>query len=137
MPSHGAQLRQFIRGMVMSSQNDFDFDAWMALAKNDPETFEKQRREVIEQYLDTLPEADTQDRLRRLQWRVDRERERCRTPMESAARLYDMMWESVAKTYDQLQDLAVMLDSSSGNRRRAVAPPAKVLPFKSKNGTTD
>ena len=122
----------------MSSQTDFDFDAWMALAKEDPEAFERRRREMIDAYLDSLPEEASRDRLQRLQWRVDRERERARTPMDAAVRLYDMMWESVAKTYDHLQELSVLLDPAApahGSRR--VAPPAKVLPFRNKNGTTD
>ena len=34
-------------------------------------------------------------RLRQLQWRIDMERKRCKSPMMSCMKIYDMMWDFV------------------------------------------
>jgi hypothetical protein len=81
------------RGKIMSD-DPLKFDDWGALAKSDPEAFEQRRKEVIEQFIAGLP-PNRQQRLRRLQWRVDMERQRCANPMQSCLRLYSMMWNSV------------------------------------------
>ena len=70
------------------------FDDWSALAKSDPDAFEQRRKQVIEQFISSVP-PERQQRLRHLQWRVDMERHRCANPMKSCVRLYTMMWDSV------------------------------------------
>ncbi|ADE15767.1 hypothetical protein Nhal_2691 [Nitrosococcus halophilus Nc 4] len=85
----------------MTPESNFDFDYWMLLAKEDPEEFEHQRRAIIEQTLTQAPEH-LQTRLKRLQWRIDMERQQCRNPLVSAARLYAMMWERIYAEYGLL-----------------------------------
>jgi CHAD domain-containing protein len=83
--------------MSRSSQGQlqaFDFDEWKTLASVDPEAFERRRREVIEHYLDNLPPAK-QRRLRGLQFRIDMERRRARTPMGACLKISSMMWDSL------------------------------------------
>lgn len=70
------------------------FDDWKDLAASDPEAFEQRRREVIEQFISSIP-PERQLRLRRLQWRIDMERRRCSNPVQSCLSLYTMMWDSV------------------------------------------
>ncbi|MEW5944101.1 MAG: DUF3135 domain-containing protein [Pseudomonadota bacterium] len=72
----------------------FDFDEWAALAEADPAAFEAKRRQAIEDLIAQAPEH-IRHRLRCIQWRIDRERERCRTPLAACLRLYSMMWDSV------------------------------------------
>jgi len=71
-----------------------NFDDWKALAKSDPDAFEVRRKQVIEQFISSVP-PERQQRLRRLQWRIDMERRRCSNPVKSCLRLYTMMWDSV------------------------------------------
>jgi len=72
----------------------FDFDEWCALAQKNPEEFEKRRRAAVEEVISSSS-TGMQQRLRQLQWRIDMERRRCKTPMMSCIKLFDMMWDFV------------------------------------------
>ena len=108
---------------------EFDFDYWCKLAKSDPEVFEQKRQQQIETYLDDVPDAEIRLRLQGLQWRIEMERKLSKTPMEAAIRIYDMMWESMGRNYEELQRLAGMLDPELGIRIPPDAPKARVLQF--------
>lgn len=73
--------------------SEFDFDTWMRLARDDPEAFERRRREEIQAIISRAPEH-TREKLTRLQWRIDAERARCKTPFQSALRLNQMLLDS-------------------------------------------
>ena len=79
----------------MSVFSKMGFEEWSDLASSDPQAFEKLRQDVISEFLGQLPEKQ-QPRLRRLQWRIDRIRERSDNPMAATLNLYSMMWDSVA-----------------------------------------
>jgi len=72
---------------------ELDFDEAMQLARKDPEAFERYRQQVIEAMIARAPERNRQH-LRRLQWRIDKERERASNPIAACVKLYRMMWES-------------------------------------------
>ena len=111
----------------------FDFDEWSRLAKTDPAAFEARRLALIEAYLRRFPPLD-QRRLRGLQFRIDMERRRARTPMAACLRLSAMMWESLLGS----RGLKVALDTlfgytdprSAAAQRRLSAPSARILPFR-------
>jgi len=71
-----------------------DFDTWSAMARTDPQTFEKMRLAAIQAAIDSAPEAN-RERLRRLQWRIDQERRLARTPLAACVRISRMMWRAV------------------------------------------
>ncbi|WP_440996391.1 DUF3135 domain-containing protein [Arhodomonas sp. SL1] len=71
------------------------FDEWASLARSSPEAFEAYRRDAVDRLIAARP-ARRQTRLRRLQWRIDRERERADTPLGACVRIYGMMWERFA-----------------------------------------
>jgi len=73
---------------------EFDFDEWAALARSNPTEFEARRQALLDDYLQQFPDAD-QRRLRGLQFRIDMERRRARTPLAACIRLSSMMWDSV------------------------------------------
>lgn len=81
-----------------------NFDAWLQLAKEDPEAFERWRQEFIEAAIERAPEA-RRERLRGLQWRVDKVRERSTSPLAACIRLSDMMWEALAGNRGLLEQL--------------------------------
>ncbi len=72
----------------------FDFDEWASLAKANPHAFEARRQALIDDYLRQFPDAERR-RLRGLQFRIDMERRRARTPMAACIRLSSMMWDSL------------------------------------------
>lgn len=104
----------------MSRSNDFDFDAWVALGRADPEAFERLRAEFIERFIEGR--STDKERSRRQQCRIDLERRRAKVPLKACLRLSNMMWESVDEMTREL------------NRLRDLPAPAapvsaQVLPF--------
>ena len=80
--------------MRPSRASSATFDQWRELARSDPEMFEERRKAAIAEVISTAPPR-RRERLERLQWRIDRERERYADPMRACAQLSRMMWESV------------------------------------------
>ncbi len=79
-----------------TSPRDFDewFDEMAALAQESPKDFEKMRQELIEQTINQATPS-CQEKLRKLQWRIDMERKRAKTPLGACIRIYDMLLEMV------------------------------------------
>ena len=109
-----------------AAREQFDFDDWASLALRDPEAFEARRAELIEEFLSEQPE-ERRMRLRRLQWRIDRERERSGTPLAACIRISRMMWDSVTGQRGLVQSLAAL----QGRTEVPACPPrtATVLRF--------
>ncbi len=87
-----------------NEQISFEFDEWLGIARRDPDAFEKMRRSAIDSVISQAPPAN-QQRLRCLQWRIDQERRRARTPLAACIRISQMMWESVTGQGGLLQAL--------------------------------
>lgn len=79
--------------MLNTPIETMDFDAWVALARQDPAAFEALRQDLIDGFISQAGPAQ-QRRLRCLQWRVDLERKRASNPMAACIRLNQMMWDS-------------------------------------------
>jgi hypothetical protein len=77
-----------------TSTTEFNFDRWVELAKADPAAFEAWRSAWIEEAIASAP-PDCRQRMRGLQFRIDLERRRARTPLKACIRLSQMMWQSV------------------------------------------
>ena len=110
----------------------FDFDEWSRLAKTDPAAFEARRLALIEEYLGQFPPLD-QRRLRGLQFRIDMERRRARTPMAACLRLSSMMWDSLLGKRglkDAIDRLLRSSHTSASPIRRPPTASALILPFK-------
>jgi len=104
-----------------------DFERWVELAVNDPAQFEEMRRAAIDEFLQGVS-AERRLQLQRLQWRVDRVRERCATPLAATIAISEMMWDSFYDLHDHYQDL---FGAKHGTRYKPHGPvkSAKVLPF--------
>lgn len=104
-----------------------DFEKWVDLANTDPEQFEAMRRAAINEFLDSVS-GERRLQLQRLQWRVDRVRERSATPLAATIAISQMMWDAFYHLHDCYQDV---FQGKSGMRyKRALQrQPAKILPF--------
>jgi|GEM_PF-3331372 len=69
---------------------EFDFDEWVALAKVDPETFEKRRAEWLEEAIQQAPD-DNRKRLQGLQFQIELVRRKSRHPLGACMKLSSMM----------------------------------------------
>lgn len=108
------------------SLKELDFDEAMALAQTDPEIFERYRQYVINTLIARAPKRN-QEHLRRLQWRIDQERERASNPVAACVKLYEMMWESFAGEYG-LNDIIHNAHHAHHNNA-APQSKAKVVPI--------
>jgi uncharacterized protein YecE (DUF72 family) len=105
-----------------------DFDEMLALAQQDPESFEEKRLEYIEAFLDKIPE-EKQRRLRGLQWQIDQTRRLARTPMASCIAISNMMWDSLNHLNTQQRELVKLTTGQAATRSDLERPLATVLPF--------
>mgnify|MGYP002778903851 CR=1 FL=1 len=113
----------------------FDFETWSRLARENPEEFERRRREAIEEVINRAPVED-QARLRGLQFRIDMERQRSKSPLGACVRINKMMWESFGEMRQALESLKGELKNpgSGAQTHAAAATPkasAEILPFRS------
>jgi hypothetical protein len=105
-----------------------DFEAWARLAKQDPHTFEKLRNRLLDAHIARASSAH-QDRLRRLQWRIDRLREQASNPMAACVQISNLMWTTFDRLGKAYHDPQVVLPKEG--------PPQlpnsnTVVPFKSR-----
>jgi len=77
----------------MNAPQNFDFDSWARLAKESPALFEVKRQATIEAFIASAP-VNRQRRLRGLQFQIDMERQRAKTPLAACVRVYQMMLDS-------------------------------------------
>jgi hypothetical protein len=105
-----------------------DFDSWSTLARSDPRAFEDCRDRIINEAILRAP-PHKQQRLRRMQWKLNQIRNTSRTPMVACLRMNRMLWEAVVGNNGLLNCLFHPDDS----RRRAAAmdkPSAAIIPFR-------
>ncbi len=107
--------------------DELDINMWMDLAEHDPDKFEAMRSEAIERLITRAPEK-CQLHLRRVQWRVDKIRERSTSPMGAVIAISEMMWGSFYELRDRYQELA--LGGMEPNRMRETAKSAQIIPFR-------
>ena len=105
--------------------NKLDFEAWMSLWQDSPENFESCRTKRIAAYINSVPEKH-RERLRCLQWRIDKVRERAANPLAATIAISEMMWKSFDELGSMYKDLAGMVDGRQPRRTRRTAT---VLPF--------
>jgi len=101
--------------------DNFDFDEWAMLARTAPDEFEQRRRAVIESLISS---SDHVRRLRGLQWRIDLERKRARTPLQACVRLSTLMWDSFM---DLNHALNTFMENGSSSASSHSAGSAKII----------
>lgn len=105
-----------------------DFERWVELAHSDPKRFEEMRKAAIEEFLQSVS-SERRLRLQRLQWRVDRVRERCTTPMAATIAISGMMWDSFFDLHERYQAVFGPDSTRRRDKQRFPLPSAKILPF--------
>jgi len=98
------------------------FDTLLEMARNDPEGLERLRRNLCEQIIQRNADQQRQHRLRGLLWRIDRERQRARTPLAACLRLHSLMLDAVFQLNATLNE----------PYPPPVAATARILPFASR-----
>lgn len=73
-----------------------DFDTLLAMYREDPDSLEEIRSELTERLLDRVPD-ETRRRLEGLQFRINMELRRARTPQARCLKLSTMMHDSIVE----------------------------------------
>lgn len=109
---------------------DFDFDTFARLASEDPEEFERRRRQLIETTIAAAPDR-IQRKLHHLQCRADLIREAASSPLVATQKFSSMMWDSVVGSggLREVLNAVVAGDSSVVTPQPLKDGTAKVLPF--------
>ena len=82
----------------------------------------------MSQYINSVPE-DKQHRLRCLQWKIDRVREKMPTPLAACVAISDMMWDSLDKLNQLYHDCEAVTSIQDGKREMTPLPNAKIIQF--------
>ncbi len=100
-----------------------DFDILLDMARNDPEGLETLRRSLTDAVIAAAMNDNTRRRLHGLQFRVDMERRRARTPLAATIRISEMMCRSLAELHRSM----VTLDNEKQTPMQRL--PATVIQF--------
>ncbi len=112
-----------------------EFQRWMWLARNDPEAFERERDKAVNEVISNAPER-LQARLRGLQFRIDMERRKARTPLIACLRISSMMWDAVLGKEglrDALTSFSSITEGRGGRKSESPRHKAEVIVFRPKS----
>ncbi|MEJ2681106.1 MAG: DUF3135 domain-containing protein [Gammaproteobacteria bacterium] len=96
------------------------FEEMVRIAEEQPEALEQLRNDMCQAVIESAP-LESQRKLRGLQFKIDMERRRAKTPMASCIRLSQMMHESFAELREALND---MQNTPAKTLRNLVKDPA-------------
>lgn len=75
------------------------FDVLLDLARNDPQGLEELRLTLTSSIIEAAPSEANRRRLRGIQFQVDMEREKARTPLAATIRISELMCQSLAELH--------------------------------------
>ena len=75
------------------------FDVLVDLARNDPKRLEDLRQNLTANVIENATNENMRRRLEGLQFRVDMERERARSPLQATIKISEMMCQSLAELH--------------------------------------
>lgn len=119
--------------MSKIKSESIDFDVWFQLALKDPEAFERKRKLLVEATIENAP-VDKQERLRCLQWRIDRVRDLSSTPMSACIKISRLMWDNVVGSNGLLENLQEL---SQLNKNMIEGKPNDLSPKNTKSEAAD
>lgn len=113
-------------------KNLLDFEELQRLAQEDPDKLEKLRIQWCEQLISDAP-SSYRRKLRGLQFRIDMERRKSKSPMAACISLSGMMHDSFDNLRYALNEASGMSEHNPRFKEEPAATPiqeAKVLPFR-------
>ncbi len=106
--------------MQKSKKDSNIFDQFAILHELDQESFERERKRIIEEEIAKYP-PKVQDRLRRFQWTLDMKRRKCKNALEACFMFHDMLMKQVYGENGLLENLQKLL-AASKHLKDAKAP---------------
>jgi len=111
-----------------------DFDTLLERHKNDVKALDQIKKETTEALISKVPEK-SQRRLRGLQFQIDMELRRSKSPVDGCIKISNMMHESLAELRSHLNVAfdTDLTDSSELSFDSVEQKSAKILPFSTSN----
>lgn len=111
-----------------------DFDTLLERHKNDVKALDQIKKEATEAFISNVPKK-SQRRLRGLQFQIDMELRRSKSPMDGCIRISNMMHDSLAELRSNLNGIfnADLLSSREVNYKSNELRSADILPFSTCN----
>lgn len=106
-----------------------EFDKLREMAQNNPEQLERLRMELCDQLIQDAPEKYRR-KLRGLQFRVDMERRRAKSPMAACIAISGMMHDSFDRLRQTLNEATGNATPGYLNTPSSEVEEGKVLPFR-------
>ena len=78
------------------------FDVLVDMARNHPERLEALRAKMSQDIIDNAKDEQQKKRLAGLQFKVDMERKRARSPLQATIRISEMMCQSLAELHKSM-----------------------------------
>ncbi|MFW6093550.1 MAG: DUF3135 domain-containing protein [Pseudomonadota bacterium] len=103
------------------------FDVLVDMARNDPQGLEALRRSLTDAVIADASNELTRRRLAGLQFRIDMERRRARTPLAAAIRISEMMCRSLA---DLQRCMVEPVPPQAADAAAAAHPGCRVVPLR-------
>lgn len=95
------------------------FDVLVDMARNDPDRLESLRVRLTRDIIDSAPDEQKRKRLEGLQFRVDMERKRSRSPLAATIKLSEMMCHSLAELHKSMVTPLVEDEPMAGTNQGA------------------
>ena len=92
------------------------------MARNDPQRLEALRAKYSQDIIDSAPDEQQRKRLAGLQFQIDMERERARTPLQATIRISEMMCHSLAELHKSM--VTPLVDDRAEDKSAAPASAA-------------
>jgi hypothetical protein len=81
----------------------FDHDELARLYQEDPEAFDRKRQELIDEFIENLPNDDCKRRAKQFQFRIDGELRGIKDPIAKMNKMVELFWDGVIRFQHVLQ----------------------------------
>lgn len=106
------------------------FDVLVDMARNDPQKLENLRLKLTQRVIDGATTEQKRKRLEGLQFRVDLERRRARSPLAAAIKISEMMCHSLADLHrSMVTPLETEYGATEPHRADVLSFPAPAGPY--------
>lgn len=111
-----------------------DWEKWVELAREDPEKFERERSNTIENLIMSQP-ARQRHRSRQLQWKIDAVRKTSPNALYACIRVYDMLMDTVYGPKGLVESIGLLSSSDAEPKdpEVTVRKKGRLVDFRRKN----
>ena len=101
-----------------------DFEDMVRMYEDDPEAFDRERQEIIDDFIENLPNEECRLRMRQFQFRIDSQLRKYKDPVARMNKMVELFWEGFKTFQETLHACATGNPMVSANQ-----PNAEILPF--------